>query len=109
VVYDAVGENGWTAWTVGVPVGVSVFGVITVLVSRNLLLWQVSKLVFGIGVSGVVGTVIAPVPVYNAVPFRILMLLAYPAVNNGVSGQAITLVLAAFVLTWDELKVVPPS
>jgi uncharacterized membrane protein YhiD involved in acid resistance len=53
-VYEAVGENGWNAWTRGVLTTVIVFAAACVFVSMNLLLWQVNKEVLVIAVSGVV-------------------------------------------------------
>jgi uncharacterized membrane protein YhiD involved in acid resistance len=54
VVYEAAGENGWKAWTCGVPTTVIVFAATCVFVSMNLLLWHVSSVVLVIGVRGVV-------------------------------------------------------
>jgi hypothetical protein len=44
VVYDAVGENGWNAWTRGVPLGVITAGAL--LLSMNRFDWQVKSFVW---------------------------------------------------------------
>jgi hypothetical protein len=59
--------KGWKAWTEGEPVTVTAYAL--VLLSTNLLDWQVRREVFVIAVRGAVGGVKAAV--YNAVPLTI--------------------------------------